>query len=80
MKKLIYRIGKLNKKEQLKLDFEDALSRTIEEHIESGFIPMELPMINNAPYRIFNTTAQYRKWANKNLPKWLGYYKGFRNK
>lgn len=48
--KLIYHIGKLSEDEQLKLDFEDGLSRTVEERIELGFIPMKLPMIDDAPY------------------------------
>lgn len=73
MKRLIYHIGKLDKKRQLELDFKDGLLHTVKERIELGFIPMELPIINDAPYRIFNTMTEYRKWAAKELPKWLGY-------
>jgi hypothetical protein len=75
-KKLIYHIGKLEEEQQLKLDFEDALSRTVEERIELGFIPMKIPVIDEVPYRIFDTMDDYRRWANKNLPKWLCYYSG----
>jgi len=39
-----------------------------------GFIPMKLPVIDEAPYRIFSTTKEYRKWANENTPAWLGYH------
>jgi len=39
-----------------------------------GFIPMKLPVIDEAPYRIFCTTKEYRKWANENTPTWLGYH------
>lgn len=74
MKKLIYHIGRLDEKRQLKLDFIDGLSRTIEERIDLGFISMKMPIVDNAPYRIFSTMAEYRDWGNKNLPKWLGYY------
>lgn len=74
MKKLVYHIGRLGEEEQLKLDFQDGLSRSVEERIKLGFIYMKLPLIDDVPYRIFNTMEEYRKWANENLPKWLGYY------
>lgn len=73
-KKLIYHIGRLNGEEQQRLDFQDAFLRNVSERIELGFIPMKIPVIDDAPYRIFNTTKDYRQWADKNLPKWLGYY------
>ena len=73
MKSLFYQIGRLNENQQLKLDFEDGLSRTVKERIELGFIPMKLPIIDEQPYRIFDTIGDYRNWANRNLPKWLGY-------
>lgn len=71
--KTIYRLGKLSEEEQLKLDFEDALSRTIEERIELGFILMKIPIIDDVPYRVFDTIEEYRKWMDNNLPKYLGY-------
>ncbi|MBI3599426.1 MAG: hypothetical protein HY097_02150 [Nitrospinae bacterium] len=74
MGKLIYHIGKLSEDEQFRIDFEDALSRSIEDRIELGFIPMKLPVMNDAPYRIFDTIKEYRKWTKENLPEWLGYY------
>lgn len=74
MSPLIYHIGRLNEQEQLKLDFQDGLSRSVEERIRLGFILMKLPVIDDAPYRIFDTMKGYRKWADENLPKWLGYY------
>ncbi|MEW5768256.1 MAG: hypothetical protein AB1797_11675 [bacterium] len=78
MKRLIYHIGRLNEEEQQRLDFQDALLRKVSEHIELGFIPLKIPVIDDAPYRIFDTTQDYRQWAEKNLPKWLGYYHGKR--
>ncbi len=75
MKKLSYRFGKLNEKEELKLNYVDGLSHTIEERIELGFIPMKIPILDDAIYRIFNTMAEYQNWANENLQRWLGYYK-----
>jgi len=75
MSQLIYKIGKLDEEEQQKLDFQDGLFRSVEERIRLGFIPMRLPVIDAAPYRIFDTMEEYRKWADENLPKWLGYYR-----
>lgn len=72
--KLIYHIGNLSEDEQLKLDFNDGLSRSVEERIELGFISMKIPVLDDVPYRIFTTIKEYREWQ-KSLPKYLGYYK-----
>jgi hypothetical protein len=74
MRKAIYLIGRISEEEQLTFDFSDGLSRTVYERIQLGFIPMKLPVIDEAPYRIFSTTKEYRKWANKNTPSSLGYH------
>jgi hypothetical protein len=74
MERLLYHIGRLSEEEALRLDFSDGLSRTVSERIELGFIPMKLPIMDVERYRIFNSTKEYRKWANQNLPSWLGYY------
>ena len=74
MRETIYRIGRLSEEEQLAFDFSDGLSRTVYERILLGFIPMKLAVIDEAPYRIFGTTKEYRKWANENTPSWLGYH------
>jgi hypothetical protein len=74
MRKAIYLIGRISEEEQLTFDFSDGLSRTVYERIQLGFIPMKLPVIDEAPYRIFSTTKEYRKWANENTPSSLGYH------
>jgi hypothetical protein len=74
MRKAIYRIGRISEEEQLTFDFSDGLSRTVYERIQLGFTPMKLPVIDEAPYRIFSTTKEYRKWANENTPSSLGYH------
>jgi hypothetical protein len=73
MKKLMYIIGKKNEETHLMLDFLDGLSRTVEERINLGFVQVKLPVIDDVPYRIFDTMEEYRNWANKNTPSWLGY-------
>ena len=73
MPRTTYHIGRLSEEEQWKLDFEDGLSRPVEERIALGFAPMKLPVIDDRPYRIFDSMAEYRKWCAENLPSWLGY-------
>ena len=74
MKKAVHRIGRLSEEEQLTFDFSDGLSRTVYERTQLGFIAMKFPVIDEAPYRIFSTTKEYREWANENTPTWLGYH------
>ena len=38
-----------------------------------GFVSVHRPVMDDAPYRIFNTMAEYRKWCDENLPAYLGY-------
>lgn len=67
MQKLIYKIGKSSEEEHLALDFWDGLSRTVEERISLGFVPLKLPVIDDVPYRIFETMQEYRKRAERTL-------------
>ncbi len=38
-----------------------------------GFVSVHRPVMDDAPYRIFNTMADYREWCDENLPAYLGY-------
>jgi len=38
-----------------------------------AFIKTYKPVLDDAPYRSFETTAEYRAWCEANLPDWLGY-------
>lgn len=71
----MYRIGKTSEEEHLELDFLDGLLRSVEERIEFGIVPIKLPVIDDLPYRIFDTMEEYRQWLNDALPKYLGYYR-----
>jgi hypothetical protein len=75
MQKLTYRIGRTTEEEQLRLDFMDGLTRAVEDRISLGFVPFKTPVINEMPYRIFETMEEYRKWSEKELPRFLGYYR-----
>jgi len=37
-------------------------------------MPVKIPVIDDVPYRIFGTMKEYREWAEKTLPLYLGYY------
>jgi len=75
MHKLVYKIGKTSEKEHLMLDFLDGLSRTVDDRISLGFIPLKLPVVDDVAYRIFETIEEYRQWSEENLPAYLGYYR-----
>ena len=53
----------------------DGLSRTMEDRISLGFVPFKIPAIDEMPYRIFEAMEGYRKWSEKELPRFLGYYR-----
>ncbi len=54
-------------------DFEAAARRTLEERLRYAFIHTYKPVLDDAPYRSFDTMADYRRWCEKELPSWLGY-------
>ena len=54
-------------------EFEAARKRPFELHMKYAFIHTYKPVLDDASYRSFETTAEYRKWCNENLPRWLGY-------
>ena len=72
--KLIYEIGRLTEEKEDELNFRDGLSRSVKERIELGFVPIRLPVIEDKPYRVFDSMEEYRNWCNKTLPEWLGYH------
>lgn len=38
-----------------------------------AFIRTYKPVLDDEPYRSFDTMAEYRRWCELNLPSWLGY-------
>jgi len=75
MGKLTYIIGRQTEEEQIMLDFRDGLSRSVDERIRLGIIPLNLPVMNDAPYRVFESLDDYRAWADCEMPRYLGYYR-----
>jgi hypothetical protein len=54
-------------------EFEAARRRPLHERLKYAFIKTYKPVMDDAPYRVFDSTAAYRKWCEENLPSWLGY-------
>ncbi len=54
-------------------DFEAAARRPLALRMKYAFIRTYKPVMDDAPFRAFATTADYRDWCEKNLPAWLGY-------
>ena len=54
-------------------EFEAAARRSLRERFRYAFIKTYKPVLDDATYRSFDTTADYRRWCEENLPDWLGY-------
>ena len=54
-------------------DFEAAALRPLETRLNYAFIRTYRPVLDDAPYRSFDTMEEYRCWCEANLPDWLGY-------
>ena len=50
-----------------------SLSRTVAERMRYGFCCVYKPVLDDAPWRSFNSTSEYRQWCRDNLPEYLGY-------
>ncbi len=58
---------------QWEAEFEAAARRPLRTRFRYAFIHTYKPVLDDAPYRSFETTAEYRAWCEANLPSWLGY-------
>ena len=54
-------------------EFEAMARRPLATRMRYAFIHTYKPVLDDAPYRAFDTLEEYRKWCNENLPDWLGY-------
>jgi hypothetical protein len=54
-------------------EFEAAAQRPLATRFRYAFIHTYKPVLDDAPFRAFGTTAEYRRWCEENLPDWLGY-------
>jgi hypothetical protein len=54
-------------------EFEAAARRPLAERLRYAFVKTYKPVMDDAPYRVFDSMADYRAWCEENLPDWLGY-------
>jgi hypothetical protein len=54
-------------------EFDAAARRPLATRFRYSFIRTYKPVLDDAEYRAFDTTADYRAWCEQNLPSWLGY-------
>jgi hypothetical protein len=54
-------------------EFEAAARRPLATRFRYAFIHTYKPVLDDEPFRAFDTTADYRRWCEENLPDWLGY-------
>jgi hypothetical protein len=54
-------------------EFDAAARRPLETRLRYAFIRTYKPVLDDAPYRSFDSMAEYRAWCEANLPSWLGY-------
>jgi hypothetical protein len=49
------------------------MQRPLLDCIKFGFDRSYTPALDDAPYRTFSSTAEYRSWRGQNLPELIGY-------
>jgi len=52
-------------------EFEAARKRPLPQRFRYAFIKTYKPVLDDAPYRSFDTMEEYRQWCEDNLPDWL---------
>jgi hypothetical protein len=53
-------------------EFEAASRRSLETRLKYAFIKTYKPVLDDQPFRAFETMEEYRKFCDT-LPEWLGY-------
>jgi len=49
------------------------MDRPLPLRIKYGFCRTHKPVLDDAPWRVFDTMAEYRAWCEANLPAYLGF-------
>jgi hypothetical protein len=58
-------------------EFEAAARRPLRLRWRYAFIKTHKPVLDDGSgFRAFDTTADYRRWCERNLPRFLGYHRG----
>jgi hypothetical protein len=56
-------------------EFEAASRWPLEKRMKYAFIKTYKPVLDDANYRSFDSTDEYRQWCEANLPQWQGYHR-----
>ena len=54
-------------------EFDAAARRPLATRFRYAFIRTYKPVLDDEPFRAFDSTADYRSWCEQHLPDWLGY-------
>ena len=54
-------------------EFEAAAGRPLKTRFRYAFIKTYRPVLDDSPFRAFDSMEDYRRWCEENLPDWLGY-------
>ncbi|MGH7943938.1 MAG: hypothetical protein ACREF9_02860 [Opitutaceae bacterium] len=54
-------------------DFAAAAARPLAQRLRYAFIRTYKPVLDDAPFRAFDSMHDYRNWCERHLPDWLGY-------
>ena len=54
-------------------EFRAAARRPLRQRFRYAFVRTYKPVLDDARFRSWATTADYRRWCEENLPSWLGY-------
>ncbi len=49
------------------------MDRPLSLRLKYGFCRTYKPVLDDAPWRAFNTMAEYRAWCEGNLPEYFGF-------
>ena len=56
-------------------EFEAAAARPLALRMRYAFIRTYKPVLDDAPFRAWDSMSDYRAWCERSLPKWLGYHR-----
>jgi hypothetical protein len=59
--------------EQFREQCRRQMDRPLALRIKYGFCRVYKPVLDDAPWRSFRTTEEYRAWCEANLPDYLGF-------
>ncbi len=56
-------------------EFEAAAKRPLAQRWKYAFIKTYKPVMDDEKFRAFDSMADYRRWCEENLPRFLGYHR-----